>query len=86
MKNGPKAVCIAALKKFPNFNSSLDGDHLVLKRYYNIAFAADTPQGLVVPVIKDNSKFFSAEGVTKANRTIKEITQTYNKDLLIETR
>ncbi|HEX4384671.1 MAG TPA: 2-oxo acid dehydrogenase subunit E2, partial [Myxococcales bacterium] len=49
-------ACIASLKKFPNFNSSLDGDHLVLKRYYNIAFAADTPQGLVVPVIKDADK------------------------------
>jgi pyruvate dehydrogenase E2 component (dihydrolipoamide acetyltransferase) len=49
-------ACIAALKKFPAFNSSLDGDHLVLKRYYNIAFAADTPQGLVVPVIKDADK------------------------------
>jgi pyruvate dehydrogenase E2 component (dihydrolipoamide acetyltransferase) len=49
-------ACIAALKKFPAFNSSLDGDHLVLKRYYNIAFAADTPQGLVVPVIKEADK------------------------------
>jgi pyruvate dehydrogenase E2 component (dihydrolipoamide acetyltransferase) len=46
-----KAV-VAALKKFPNFNSSLDGDNLVLKQYWNIGFAADTPQGLVVPVIK----------------------------------
>jgi pyruvate dehydrogenase E2 component (dihydrolipoamide acetyltransferase) len=44
---------VAALKKFPDFNSSLDGDELVLKRYYNIGFAADTPGGLVVPVIKD---------------------------------
>jgi pyruvate dehydrogenase E2 component (dihydrolipoyllysine-residue acetyltransferase) len=44
---------VAALKKFPEFNSSLDGDELVLKRYYNIGFAADTPQGLVVPVIKN---------------------------------
>ncbi len=44
---------VAALKEFPNFNSSLDGDELVLKRYYNIGFAADTPGGLVVPVIKD---------------------------------
>ena len=42
-----------SLQAFPNFNSSLDGDELVLKRYYNIGFAADTPNGLVVPVIKD---------------------------------
>ena len=47
------AACVAALKEFPNFNSSLDGDELVLKRYYNIGFAADTPGGLLVPVIKD---------------------------------
>ena len=46
-------ACVAALKAFPDFNSSLDGDELVLKRYYNIGFAADTPGGLVVPVIKD---------------------------------
>jgi pyruvate dehydrogenase E2 component (dihydrolipoamide acetyltransferase) len=46
-------ACVAALKKFPEFNSSLDGDNLVLKRYYHIGFAADTPNGLVVPVIKD---------------------------------
>jgi pyruvate dehydrogenase E2 component (dihydrolipoyllysine-residue acetyltransferase) len=44
---------IAALKEFPDFNSSLDGEELILKRYYNIGFAADTPGGLVVPVIKD---------------------------------
>jgi pyruvate dehydrogenase E2 component (dihydrolipoamide acetyltransferase) len=47
-----KAV-VAALRKFPTFNSSLDGDNLVLKQYWNIGFAADTPQGLVVPVIKN---------------------------------
>ena len=46
------AACVTALKQFPDFNSSLDGDELVLKRYYNIGFAADTPGGLVVPVIK----------------------------------
>ncbi|MDQ2676639.1 MAG: 2-oxo acid dehydrogenase subunit E2, partial [Actinomycetota bacterium] len=44
---------VAALKQFPEFNSSLDGDELVIKRYYNIGFAADTPQGLLVPVIKE---------------------------------
>jgi pyruvate dehydrogenase E2 component (dihydrolipoamide acetyltransferase) len=47
---------VAALKELPDFNSSLDGDHLIVKRYYNIGFAADTPQGLVVPVIKDADK------------------------------
>ena len=47
-----KAV-VAALKRFPEFNASIDGDSLVYKRYYNIGFAADTPDGLVVPVIKD---------------------------------
>src|SRR3954452_3353178 len=49
-------ACVASLHEFPDFNSSLDGDDLVLKRYYNIGFAADTPQGLVVPVIKDADK------------------------------
>ena len=47
---------VAALKKFPEFNSSLDGDQLVLKKYFHIGFAADTPNGLVVPVIKDADK------------------------------
>ena len=50
-----KAV-VAALKKYPEFNASLDGDNLVLKRYYNIGFAADTPNGLVVPVILNADK------------------------------
>ena len=47
---------VAALKKFPEFNASLDGDQLVLKNYFHIGFAADTPNGLVVPVIKDADK------------------------------
>ncbi len=46
-------ACELALKKFPEFNSSLDGDNLVLKKYFNIAFAADTPNCLVVPGIKN---------------------------------
>ena len=46
-------ACALALKKFPEFNSSLDGENLVLKKYFNIAFAADTPNGLVVPVVKN---------------------------------
>lgn len=49
-------ACVAALKKYPEFNSSLDGDNLVLKRYWHIGFAADTPNGLVVPVVKDADK------------------------------
>jgi pyruvate dehydrogenase E2 component (dihydrolipoamide acetyltransferase) len=46
---------VAALKKYPSFNSSLDekGENLILKKFYNVGFAADTPNGLVVPVIKN---------------------------------
>jgi pyruvate dehydrogenase E2 component (dihydrolipoamide acetyltransferase) len=49
---------VAALKKFPEFNASLEpgGENLILKKYYNIGFAADTPNGLVVPVIKNADK------------------------------
>lgn len=47
-----KAV-VPVLKQYPEFNSSLDGDSLVLKHYYHLGFAADTPQGLLVPVIRD---------------------------------
>ena len=46
-------ACVAALKKYPEFNASLEGDNLVLKKYFHIGFAADTPNGLVVPVIRD---------------------------------
>jgi pyruvate dehydrogenase E2 component (dihydrolipoamide acetyltransferase) len=60
LKISPLAFIIKAaaeaLKAFPTFNSSLDGDNLVLKQYYHIGFAADTPNGLVVPVIKDADK------------------------------
>ncbi len=46
-------ACVAALRRFPELNASLDGDSLVLKRYFNIGFAADTPNGLVVPVVRN---------------------------------
>ena len=49
-------ACVAALRKFPEFNASIDGDQLVYKQYYHIGFAADTPNGLMVPVIKDADK------------------------------
>ena len=49
-------ACVAALKKFPEFNSSLDGDALIYKQYWHIGFAADTPNGLMVPVVKDADK------------------------------
>ena len=44
---------VAALKKFPEFNTSLDGENLIYKKYFHVGFAADTPNGLVVPVIKN---------------------------------
>ena len=47
---------VFALKKFPEFNASIDGNNLVYKKYFNIGFAADTPNGLVVPVLKDADK------------------------------
>ena len=49
-------ACVKGLQKFPEFNASLDGDNLVLKKYFNIGFAADTPNGLVVPVVKNVDK------------------------------
>jgi pyruvate dehydrogenase E2 component (dihydrolipoamide acetyltransferase) len=62
-------ACVAALKKFPDFNSSLDGDQLVYKQYFNIGFAADTPNGLVVPVIKDADK----KGVLQISKEMGEM-------------
>jgi len=49
-------ACVRAMQQFPEFNTSLDGDNLIYKQYFHIAFAADTPNGLVVPVIKDADK------------------------------
>ena len=46
-------ACVRAMQRHPEFNASLDGDNLVLKKYFNIGFAADTPNGLVVPVVKN---------------------------------
>ena len=63
-----KAV-VSALKKFPDFNTSLDGDALVYKQYYNIGFAADTPNGLVVPVLKDADK----KGVLQISQEMGEL-------------
>jgi pyruvate dehydrogenase E2 component (dihydrolipoamide acetyltransferase) len=62
-------ACVSALKKFPEFNASLDGDQLVLKQYYNIGFAADTPNGLVVPVLKDADR----KGVLAISREMGEL-------------
>jgi pyruvate dehydrogenase E2 component (dihydrolipoamide acetyltransferase) len=49
-------ACVSALKKHPSFNASLDGDNLVYKQYFHVGFAADTPNGLVVPVLRDADK------------------------------
>lgn len=49
-------ACVKAMQRHPEFNASLDGDNLILKQYFNIGFAADTPNGLVVPVIKNADK------------------------------
>ncbi|MFC7460703.1 dihydrolipoyllysine-residue acetyltransferase [Hydrogenophaga defluvii] len=62
-------ACVAALKKFPEFNSSLDGDALIYKQYFHIGFAADTPNGLVVPVIKDADK----KGVLQISKEMSEL-------------
>ncbi len=60
---------VAALKKFPDFNASLDGDQIVLKKYFHIGFAADTPNGLVVPVIKDADQ----KGVLQISKEMGEL-------------
>jgi pyruvate dehydrogenase E2 component (dihydrolipoamide acetyltransferase) len=60
---------VAALKKFPEFNASLDGDAIVFKNYFHIGFAADTPNGLMVPVIKDADK----KGVMQISQEMSEL-------------
>jgi pyruvate dehydrogenase E2 component (dihydrolipoamide acetyltransferase) len=62
-------ACVSALKKFPEFNASLDGEQLVMKSYFHIGFAADTPNGLVVPVIKDADK----KGVLQISKEMSEL-------------
>ena len=62
-------ACVDALRRFPNFNASLDGDQLVLKKYFHIGFAADTPNGLVVPVLRDADK----KGVMEIAREMGEL-------------
>ncbi len=62
-------ACVAALQRFPDFNSSLDGDSLVLKRYFHVGFAADTPNGLVVPVVRDADR----KGVLEIARALGEL-------------
>jgi pyruvate dehydrogenase E2 component (dihydrolipoamide acetyltransferase) len=63
------AASVATLREFPDFNASLDGDELVLKRYYNIGFAADTAEGLLVPVIKNADQM----GLTQIARELTEL-------------
>jgi pyruvate dehydrogenase E2 component (dihydrolipoamide acetyltransferase) len=60
---------VAALKKFPDFNASLDEEQIVLKNYFHIGFAADTPNGLVVPVVKDADK----KGVLQISKEMGEL-------------
>ena len=66
-------ACVAALKKFPEFNSSLDAESdnsaLFYKQYYHIGFAADTPSGLMVPVIKDADK----KGIFQISQEMSEL-------------
>jgi pyruvate dehydrogenase E2 component (dihydrolipoamide acetyltransferase) len=62
-------ACVSALQKFPDFNSSLDGEELVYKKYFHIGFAADTPNGLMVPVIKDADQ----KGVLQISKEMGEL-------------
>ena len=62
-------ACVSALKRFPEFNASLDGEQLVLKQYFHIGFAADTPNGLVVPVIRDADR----KGILAISKEMNEL-------------
>ena len=62
-------AAVAALKKFPAFNASLEGDALVLKQYFHIGIAVDTPDGLVVPVIRDADR----KGLLELARELAEV-------------
>lgn len=64
-------AAVLALKKFPELNASIDGSNVVYKRYYNIGFAADTPNGLMVPVIKDADKKGLVELAQETSRLAK---------------
>jgi pyruvate dehydrogenase E2 component (dihydrolipoamide acetyltransferase) len=59
-------ACVNALQRFPEFNASLEGDSLVLKQYWHIGFAADTPNGLMVPVIRDADRKGLSEIATES--------------------
>ena len=65
-------ICELALKRFPEFNSSLDGENLVMKKYFHIAFAADTPHGLVVPVVKNVDQKSVSEIVVECGELAKK--------------
>jgi pyruvate dehydrogenase E2 component (dihydrolipoamide acetyltransferase) len=66
-------ACVTALRQHPNFNSSLDrnGENLMVKKYYNIGVAVDTPDGLVVPVVRDADR----KGVFDVARELSEISR-----------
>ena len=64
-------ACVAALKKYPDFNTSLDGDQLVYKKYFHIGFAADTPNGLVVPVLKNADQ----KGILQISQDLAELSK-----------
>ncbi len=64
-------ACVSALKEFPDFNASLDGDSLIRKHYYHIGFAADTPNGLVVPVIRNADQ----KGILEISRELAELSK-----------